>query len=159
MGQSSIVGNDQETFGVHVQATHRKDTDGRRDVFEDGRSTLRVRRRRDDAGWLVEQEIHLALGEWRHLSINTDNGYVRIDTITKLGGTTIDRDASLGDKNLAGPTRTVSGAGQQFLKAFALLVCHLDAFSRVDSASEFIRQGNCGVDGLHELFNRGQVVE
>ncbi len=56
VSQTSVVGQDQEAFGVHVEASDGKDPHRRLHQVEHGRATLGVRGGRDDAVGLVKRK-------------------------------------------------------------------------------------------------------
>ena len=118
LGQLTVVGDDQRTLGVPVQAPDRVRT---RHVagqqILDGRAPLRVVQRGDDAGWLVEQQIHRPR-PGQGTTVYSDAVPGRVHALPLLGhDLAVDFDPAGRDELLAAPARSDAGRSQDLVQA------------------------------------------
>ena len=119
LGQVAVVGQDQEAFGLLVEPAHRKDGGLGRHQVQHGRAPVRVGRRRDDPGGLVQQVVDEVGRHGQQDPVHLDPGRGHVDPAAQDGDLPVHRDPAGGDQLLAHPTGSLPGPGQHLLQALA----------------------------------------
>jgi hypothetical protein len=95
MSEISIVGKQQETFGIHIKAADGKDARFLRNKFENGRTTMRIIGGRDHASRFIQQEMHKSWTNTDDDSVDCDHVLVSIDTTAQYCYLTINGDCAI----------------------------------------------------------------
>jgi hypothetical protein len=134
LGERAVIGQEQQSFGVVVEAAHRVDVlaDVGQQV-EHGRPPLGVLARRHVAPRLVEQDVAMTRGDADARTVDADVVASRFCARSEFQhGGAVHRDAALRDERFGGPTRGDACGREDLLKPFAgVVVGHRVLVSRL----------------------------
>jgi len=125
MGQSmregAIVGEKEQPFGIHVEATDREDAWFNWHQFDHGGTTLRIVSRRNHTGRLVEQVVDQTRFDTDCHAIDCDVVGISIDTPSEISDRSIDGDTAVSDQVLTDTTATDSDSCENLLQPLAII--------------------------------------
>jgi len=134
LGEGSVVGQQQQPFGVVVQPPHRVDVFGDlRQQVEHGGAPLGVLPRRHVAAGLVEQDVAMPAGDADALAVDADVVAAGLGPRPELeDGGAVHRDPALRDERLGRAPRGDARRREDLLKPFAgLFIGHRVLVSRL----------------------------
>lgn len=112
VGNVAVVGQEEESLGITVEATDRIDPLRHVDELHDGPAVALVLRRGDVAARFVENDITRSLGP-QEFAVDADLGANRIGFCAEFGyNIAVDSDAPLGDQGFGDPARGDSARGE-----------------------------------------------
>ena len=120
IGQLPVVGQQQQSLGVDVEATDGEDARFVWHLFEHGRPSVRVTRRRDHTDGLVEQVVDETRPHTDRRTVDFDPIDVGVDAATENGDRAVHRHAAGRDEVLAHAAAAVAGGGEHLLQTLAL---------------------------------------
>ena len=121
-GPRAVVGQDEQSLGVLVEAPDRvqprtlRDERGR-DEIEHGPLGMPVARGRGHARRLVEQQVRRLRRRSDDPSVHRDHGAFRVGLVADFRHPAVDGHAALGDEVLAGAARRDARRGEHLLEA------------------------------------------
>ena len=119
MGGIAVVGKDEKTGGLEIEASDVEETlvvPGNK--IPQVASTAVVREARHNSGRLVQHDIPFADIGLDRFAVNSDSIDFGVDTRTKFGDRlAVDRNPSLRDEDFARTTRRYPRRGEDFLKS------------------------------------------
>jgi uncharacterized protein with GYD domain len=155
VGELSVVREQERTSGVRVEAADGHQPRRMGDELNDGRASLRVTRRRDDPGRLVQEHVRELL---RHDTAPVDLDDVPPpDEVVQLAGAAVDRDPPGLDQLVGAAARSDPGAREVGIQShgrslFAPLMPHYISLMRWTS------KGMAGLPGWRERVDDGERI-
>ncbi len=122
MRERAVVREEKGAGRVDVQPTDRDDARIARDEVDDGAPALRIPRRRDHAGGLVEEDVGEAL-PCDFLSVHLD-AIVCADDGVELAGRAVDRDAAVLDELVGLAARGDASASEERVETHVEKISH-----------------------------------
>jgi hypothetical protein len=121
MGQSPVVGEEEKSFCIHVEATNREDAwfDGHQ--FDNSGATLRIVCRCNDPGRLVQQVVHQSGFDTDRHAIDCDLIGIRINPTPEIGNRAVDRDTAISDQVFTDTTASNADSCENLLQSLAFI--------------------------------------
>ncbi len=129
LGEVAVVGQQQQPFGVEVEAADGEDARLLRNEVEHGGAIVGVVRGGHVARGLVEQPVHEVAVDDHRDPVERDPIGRRVDAPAEHRHLTIDRHPALGDEHLVGASRTEARTGEHLLQPLALALHRASARS------------------------------
>ena len=120
VGEVAVVGEEQETLGVGVEAADGEHARLVGHELDDRAPALRIVRRGHHPGRLVEEVVHEVGGGRYPDAVDLDAVALRVDPAPQLGHLAVDGDAAVLDELLAHPPAAEAGTGEDLLEPLAL---------------------------------------
>ena len=126
VGEISIIGEQQETFCIHVKAAYGKHARFLRNKFKNSRTAVRIVGGSDHANRLIHQEMHKPWSDPDDDAVDCNHIVIGIDTTAQHRYLTINSDGTFGDQVLTDPSASDSYTSENLLQTLphSILVVH-----------------------------------
>jgi hypothetical protein len=116
VGKIAIIGQQQQTFGVHIKSPDGKDPRHFWNEFEDCGSTLGIVCCRHHTDWLVKKKVHQTWSNTNDDSVDGNLIDIDMNPTTELGDFAVHGHCTVSNEVLADPATTDSDTSENLLK-------------------------------------------